>query len=46
MARREAINTELATSPPGPIPDLDRAHQVLEDFSIFWRNETNPAAKR
>ncbi|HTW41595.1 MAG TPA: recombinase family protein [Solirubrobacteraceae bacterium] len=46
MARREAINTELATSAPGPIPDLDQAQQVLEDFSIFWQNETDPAAKR
>lgn len=45
MARREAINTELATA-PGPIPDLDQAQQVLEDFSIFWQNETDPAAKR
>lgn len=46
MARREAINIELATSAPGPIPDLDQAQQVLEDFSIFWQNETDPAAKR
>jgi hypothetical protein len=46
MARREAINAELATSAPGPIPDLDQAQQVLEDFSIFWHNETDPAAKR
>jgi hypothetical protein len=48
MARREAINTELATSAPGPIPDLDldQAQQVLEDFSIFWQNESDPAAKR
>ena len=46
MARREAINTELAASAPGPLPDLDQAQQVLEDFSIFWQKETDPAAKR
>src|ERR1700686_290315 len=46
MARREAINTELASTAPDPLPDLDQAQQVLEDFSIFWRKETDPAAKR
>jgi hypothetical protein len=46
MARREAINTELATTAPGPLPDLDQTQQVLEDFSIFWLKETDPAAKR
>jgi DNA invertase Pin-like site-specific DNA recombinase len=35
MARREAINTELAQLAPEPIPDLDQAQQVLNDFSIF-----------
>jgi hypothetical protein len=29
-----------------PIPDLDRASEVLEDLSIFWRDETEPDAKR
>lgn len=46
MARREAINTELAQLAPEPIPDLDQARQVLDDFSIFWSRETDPAAKR
>jgi site-specific DNA recombinase len=46
MARRDAINTELATLAPEPIPDLDQARQVLDDFSIFWSRETDPAAKR
>ena len=46
MARREAINAELAASAPGLVPDLDQAQQVLEDFSIFWANEADPAAKR
>ena len=46
MARRDAINAELAASAPGPVPDLDQAQRVLEDFSIFWRKESDPAAKR
>jgi site-specific DNA recombinase len=46
MACREAINAELATTAPDPIPDLDQAQQVLEDFSIFWLKEQDPAAKR
>ncbi len=46
MARRDAINTELAATAPDPIPDLDQARQVLEDFTIFWRKETDPSAKR
>ena len=46
MARREAINTELAQLAPEPIPDLDQARKVLDDFSIFWSRETDPAAKR
>lgn len=46
MARRDAINTELAQLAPQPIPDLDQARQVLDDFSILWSRETDPAAKR
>jgi Recombinase/Recombinase zinc beta ribbon domain len=46
MGRRDAINTELATLAPGPIPDIDQARKVLEDFTIFWRTETDPDAKR
>ncbi|MHB1537928.1 MAG: hypothetical protein ACYCUM_12375 [Solirubrobacteraceae bacterium] len=46
MARRDTINAELATLAPQPIPDLNQPHQVLEDFSIFWRGESDPAAKR
>jgi hypothetical protein len=45
-ARRKAINTELAQLAPQPIPDLDQPRQVLDDFSIFWRRETDSAAKR
>jgi hypothetical protein len=46
MARRDAVNAELASLAPGPLPDLDQARKVLEDFSIFWTRETDPAAKR
>ena len=46
IARRDAINAELSALTPEPIPDLDHARQVLEDFTIFWQNETDPAAKR
>ena len=45
-ARRAAINQELATLSPGPLPDLEQARKVLEDFSIFWQTETEPNAKR
>lgn len=31
---------------PEPIPDLDQARKVLEDFTIFWQKEADPAAKR
>ncbi|HWX87216.1 MAG TPA: hypothetical protein VNX67_03475 [Solirubrobacteraceae bacterium] len=46
VARRDAVNAELAALAPGPIPDLDQARKVLDDFSIFWARETDPAAKR
>ncbi len=46
VARRDAINAELAALAPQPIPDLDQARMVLEDFTIFWTNEADPAAKR
>ena len=46
IARRDAIHTELSALAPQPIPDLDHAQQVLEDFTVFWEKETDPAAKR
>jgi site-specific DNA recombinase len=46
IARRDTINAELASLAPQPLPDLDQARTVLEDFEIFWRNETDPNAKR
>jgi hypothetical protein len=46
VARREAINAELSALTPAPIPDLDQARAVLEDFTIFWTREADPTAKR
>jgi site-specific DNA recombinase len=46
IARRDAIHAELSTLAPQPIPDLDQARHVLEDFAMFWRNEHDPNAKR
>jgi hypothetical protein len=46
VARRDAINAELTVLTPAPIPDLDQARQVLEDFTIFWQKEADPTAKR
>jgi site-specific DNA recombinase len=45
VARRNAINAELNTLAPAPIPDLDQARKVLGDFSISWREETEGEAK-
>lgn len=45
-SRRDAINAELNALAPQPIPDLDQAQQILEDFSLFWQNEQDPNAKR
>lgn len=46
LDRRDAINAELADLAPEPLPDLDQARKVLDDFGIFWRLETDPDAKR
>ena len=46
IARRDAINIELNALAPQPIPDLDHAQQVLEDFTVFWQREQDPDAKR
>lgn len=42
VARCEAINAELSALAPTPIPDLDQARQVLEDFTIFWTSRPTP----
>ncbi len=46
IARRDAIHAELNALAPEPIPDLDQARKVLEDFTIFWQKGADPAAKR
>jgi hypothetical protein len=46
LARRDAIHAELAELAPDPLPDLEQARKVLDDFGIFWRQETDPDAKR
>ena len=46
LARRDAINAELAELAPEPLPDLDQARKVLDDFGVFWRLETDPDSKR
>lgn len=42
----ERVRRTPASDPPQPIPDLDQAQQILEDFSLFWQNEQDPNAKR
>jgi DNA invertase Pin-like site-specific DNA recombinase len=44
--RRERAHTKARQLSPGPLPDLDQAGKVLEDFSIFRTREIDPAAKR
>jgi len=46
VARRDAINAELNALAPEPVPDLDLARSVLEDFTTFWTTETEHEAKR
>jgi site-specific DNA recombinase len=46
VARRGAIHAELNALAPDPTPDLDQARSVLEDFTTFWRTETEADAKR
>lgn len=46
VSRRNAINAELDAMAPGPLLDHDHAREVLKDFSIFWREESDHDAKR
>ena len=46
VARRDALQADLADLAPQALPDLAQARQVLDDFSIFWRQEADPEAKR
>jgi hypothetical protein len=46
LARRQAIDAELDTLAPGPAPDIDAARRVLDDFSLFWRQEPGAEPRR
>jgi hypothetical protein len=46
LLRRQKIQAQLAELAPGTIPDLDQAERVLNDFTIMWRDESDPEAKR
>jgi len=46
LVRRQEIQTQLAELAPEPLPDLDEAEQVLSDFSVFWRDQSDPDEKR
>lgn len=46
LARRQALQAELAELAPEPLPDRGQAERVLDDFSIFWRQEEDAEAKR
>jgi site-specific DNA recombinase len=46
LARRDTLQAKLQGLAPQPLPDLDQAKKVLDDFSIFWRQEPDPEAKR
>jgi hypothetical protein len=46
LARRQAIDTELDSLAPGLAPDIDAARRVLDDFSLFWRQEPDPEPRR
>jgi site-specific DNA recombinase len=46
LARRQRIHTQLEELAPQPTPDLEEAERVLNDFSIFWSEESDPEANR
>jgi len=49
LSETSRITTQirLSAGERAPIPDLDEARSVLEDFWIFWQDETTtPEAKR
>jgi hypothetical protein len=46
VSKRDALDAELDGLAPGPAPDLDHARAVLEDFSRFWKEETDPEPRR
>jgi hypothetical protein len=36
---------ELAALAPEPVPDLEQAERVVNNFSIFWRRDGDAEAK-
>ncbi len=46
VARRDAIHAELSGLAPGPIPNIDQASKVLQHFTLFWQQASDPANKR
>ena len=44
--RRQAIEEELERCEPPIDPRLDKAEEVLRDFSRFWEMEPKPAERR
>jgi hypothetical protein len=46
VARRGALQEELAALAPQPTPNVELAGRVLDDFGVFWRIEEDPDAKR
>ena len=46
LARRDAIQAQLAQLTPRPVADLDQARQLLEDFEHFWATEPNRETRR
>jgi hypothetical protein len=46
LVRRQEIQLQLAELTPEPLPDLDEAEKVLNDFSLFWRDQSNAEEKR
>ncbi len=39
-------HAELSSLAPGSIPDIDQASKALQDFTLFWQKESDPANKR
>jgi hypothetical protein len=44
--RRQEIQTKLVVLTPDRLRELDEAEQVLDDFSVFSRDQSDPEVKR
>jgi len=45
-SRSLEVQTKLVELTPNSLPSLDEAGQVLDDFSVFWRDRSDPEVKR